>query len=81
MEKISVDGMSITSEVVDVFPGLMADRLGVKIGCVLVAINSEPYKSHPYTVSILKHSIRPITVRFLFPIKTGAVRCTTPAER
>lgn len=67
MEKISCDGMSITSEVVDVFPGYMADRIGVEIGCIVVAINSEQYISHSHTVATLKHSKRPITVKFLYP--------------
>ena len=69
MEKISPDGMSIFSEVVDVFPGCMADRIGVIVGCIVVAINSDRYLSHAHTVSTLKHSRRPITVQFLYPSK------------
>lgn len=67
MEKISIDGASVSSEVVDVFPGCMAARIGVEVGCVVIAVNSERYKSHAHTVAILKNSKRPITVRFLFP--------------
>ena len=69
MEKISSDGMSIFSEVVDVFPGCMADRIGVEIGCIVVAVNYDKYISHAHTVSTLKHSRRPITVQFLYPMK------------
>ena len=77
MEKISVDGLSVISEVVDVFPGCMAERLGVERGCILVGINSEPYVSHSSAISTLKNSRRPITVRFLYPISAEKV-CKTP---
>jgi hypothetical protein len=45
-------------------PTGQSKKLGVKIGCIITGINNEKFISHAHTVATLKHSKRPITVKF-----------------
>lgn len=60
-------GFSSLSVVTSVTPGSESHRLGLSIGCVVVGINGEKHISHAHTITCLKHSKRPITVRFKKP--------------
>jgi predicted metalloprotease with PDZ domain len=57
-------GISVVSVVTEVSDKGQAQQKGLKMGCILVGINRDPYLSHAHAVSTLKHSKRPVTVRF-----------------
>ena len=45
----------------------ISHSLGLTLGCIVIGINGEKFISHAHTVATLKHSKRPITVRFKRP--------------
>lgn len=68
MELFREDGGVATSEVVSITPGSPGELLGVKVGCTVVSINGQPFRSQADIVMALKFSARPITVRFRFSL-------------
>ncbi len=57
-------GSIIVSVVTEVLEKGQASSKGLRIGCILVGINRDPYLSHAHAVATLKHIKRPVTVRF-----------------
>lgn len=57
-------GISVVSVVTEVTEKGQAQLKGLKKGCILVGINRDPFLSHAHAVATLKHTKRPVTVRF-----------------
>lgn len=62
------DGTPSVSVVTNVTVLEQANRKGVDVGSVIIGINREAFMSHAHTVSTLKHSKRPLIVRFRRPV-------------
>jgi C-terminal processing protease CtpA/Prc len=57
-------GHRASSVVVEVADNSQAKYKGVRVGYVVVGINSDPFLSHAHAVATLKHVRRPVIVRF-----------------
>lgn len=57
-------GITVVSVVTEITEKGQAQQKGLKMGCILVGINRDPFLSHAHAVATLKHAKRPLSVRF-----------------
>ena len=67
VEKLSIDGQTVITEIVSVNAESPANRLGVQVGCIVVEVNGAPYISHSHLIATLRHGKRPVTIKLKYP--------------
>ena len=63
-EESFIQSPKIVTMVTNIVSGGESSRLGVTIGSIVVGVQGEKYISHAHTIATLKHSKRPVKVRF-----------------